>query len=183
MLAIKYKRNKLYFLICFCPCRWGSIEFPMPFGRVMSPTESFIHGLDEKVMNLSVVFSPYLWCLPLTILFISRLVCVYSFILEIHGKCLNSKTLFGVELMNNDIWGFSVFLLQVVCMLSVLSLPDLQLWKYDGLNFSFLMNKGNAWEVGMESGSLEIRRVLKFMSNRRQNKNRIVKRKQMENRV
>nr|AZI76137.1 ACL alpha2 [Vaccinium corymbosum] len=28
--------------------RWGSIEFPMPFGRVMSPTESFIHGLDEK---------------------------------------------------------------------------------------------------------------------------------------
>ena len=30
-------------------CRWGSIEFPMPFGRVMSPTESFIHSLDEKV--------------------------------------------------------------------------------------------------------------------------------------
>ncbi|KAJ8451625.1 hypothetical protein Cgig2_018259 [Carnegiea gigantea] len=29
-------------------CRWGSIEFPMPFGRVMSPTESFIHSLDEK---------------------------------------------------------------------------------------------------------------------------------------
>ncbi|XP_022962358.1 ATP-citrate synthase alpha chain protein 1-like [Cucurbita moschata] len=28
--------------------KWGSIEFPMPFGRVMSPTESFIHGLDEK---------------------------------------------------------------------------------------------------------------------------------------
>nr|XP_023922547.1 ATP-citrate synthase alpha chain protein 1 [Quercus suber] len=28
--------------------KWGSIEFPMPFGRVMSPSESFIHGLDEK---------------------------------------------------------------------------------------------------------------------------------------
>ncbi|KAL2233629.1 ATP-citrate synthase alpha chain protein 1 isoform X1 [Sesamum indicum] len=28
--------------------KWGNIEFPMPFGRVMSPTESFIHGLDEK---------------------------------------------------------------------------------------------------------------------------------------
>ncbi|XP_048594219.1 ATP-citrate synthase alpha chain protein 1 isoform X3 [Brassica napus] len=28
--------------------KWGDTEFPMPFGRVMSPTESFIHGLDEK---------------------------------------------------------------------------------------------------------------------------------------
>ncbi|KAJ6430423.1 hypothetical protein OIU84_021757 [Salix udensis] len=28
--------------------KWGNIEFPMPFGRVMSPTESFVHGLDEK---------------------------------------------------------------------------------------------------------------------------------------
>ncbi|KAK6123083.1 hypothetical protein DH2020_043176 [Rehmannia glutinosa] len=28
--------------------KWGNLEFPMPFGRVMSPTESFIHGLDEK---------------------------------------------------------------------------------------------------------------------------------------
>ncbi|CAL5184633.1 unnamed protein product [Lathyrus oleraceus] len=28
--------------------KWGDIEFPLPFGRVMSPTESFIHGLDEK---------------------------------------------------------------------------------------------------------------------------------------
>nr|CAD1838362.1 unnamed protein product [Ananas comosus var. bracteatus] len=26
----------------------GDIEFPMPFGRVMSPTESFVHKLDEK---------------------------------------------------------------------------------------------------------------------------------------
>ena len=29
--------------------RWGNIEFPLPFGRVMSSTEAFIHGLDEKV--------------------------------------------------------------------------------------------------------------------------------------
>lgn len=28
--------------------KWGNIEFPLPFGRVMSPTETFIHGLDEK---------------------------------------------------------------------------------------------------------------------------------------
>ncbi|CAN1816642.1 ATP-citrate synthase alpha chain protein 1 [Linum perenne] len=28
--------------------RWGNIEFPLPFGRVMSATESFIHRLDEK---------------------------------------------------------------------------------------------------------------------------------------
>ncbi|KAL5655399.1 hypothetical protein ACJX0J_034718, partial [Zea mays] len=27
---------------------WGGIEFPLPFGRVLSPTESFIHELDEK---------------------------------------------------------------------------------------------------------------------------------------
>ncbi|KAF3784955.1 ATP-citrate synthase alpha chain protein 1 [Nymphaea thermarum] len=28
--------------------RWGNVEFPLPFGRVMSNTESCIHGLDEK---------------------------------------------------------------------------------------------------------------------------------------
>ncbi|KNA08135.1 hypothetical protein SOVF_165330 [Spinacia oleracea] len=28
--------------------KWGNIEFPLPFGRIMSPTESFVHGLDEK---------------------------------------------------------------------------------------------------------------------------------------
>ncbi|CAA0814123.1 ATP-citrate synthase alpha chain protein 1 [Striga hermonthica] len=28
--------------------KWGNIEFPLPFGRLMSPSESFIHGLDEK---------------------------------------------------------------------------------------------------------------------------------------
>ncbi|CAL5336490.1 unnamed protein product [Camellia sinensis] len=28
--------------------KWGVIEFPLPFGRVLSPTESFIHSLDEK---------------------------------------------------------------------------------------------------------------------------------------
>lgn len=36
---------------CF---RWGNIEFPMPFGRVMSPTEKFIHGLDEKVQTYAL---------------------------------------------------------------------------------------------------------------------------------
>lgn len=36
-------------LTWLCFHRWGNIEFPMPFGRVMSPTETFIHGLDEKV--------------------------------------------------------------------------------------------------------------------------------------
>ena len=34
------------------PCKWGSIEFPLPFGRVMSPSESAIHGMDEKVWLL-----------------------------------------------------------------------------------------------------------------------------------
>ncbi|KAL9251172.1 ATP-citrate synthase alpha chain protein 1-like protein [Drosera capensis] len=28
--------------------KWSNIEFPLPFGRVMSATEFFIHGLDEK---------------------------------------------------------------------------------------------------------------------------------------
>ncbi|TVU49714.1 hypothetical protein EJB05_01040 [Eragrostis curvula] len=32
--------------------KWGNIEFPLPFGRVLSPSESFIHELDEKVGDL-----------------------------------------------------------------------------------------------------------------------------------
>ncbi|KAL5563467.1 hypothetical protein UlMin_033214 [Ulmus minor] len=28
--------------------KWGNIKFPLPFRRVMSATERFIHGLDEK---------------------------------------------------------------------------------------------------------------------------------------
>ncbi|GAB2265582.1 ATP-citrate synthase alpha chain protein 2 [Dionaea muscipula] len=28
--------------------KWGTIEFPLPFGRVLSPTETFIQSLDEK---------------------------------------------------------------------------------------------------------------------------------------
>ena len=28
--------------------KWGKIEFPIPFGRVLSSSESFIQGLDEK---------------------------------------------------------------------------------------------------------------------------------------
>lgn len=29
----------------------------MPFGRVMSPTESFIHGLDEKVTIVNMSYN------------------------------------------------------------------------------------------------------------------------------
>ncbi|URE38161.1 ATP-grasp domain [Musa troglodytarum] len=32
--------------------KWGSIEFPLPFGRVLSFTEKFVHELDEKVGDL-----------------------------------------------------------------------------------------------------------------------------------
>ncbi|XP_050117438.1 ATP-citrate synthase subunit alpha chain protein 1-like isoform X3 [Malus sylvestris] len=28
--------------------KWGNVEFPLPFGRVLSPTETFIHSLDEN---------------------------------------------------------------------------------------------------------------------------------------
>ncbi|XP_074584645.1 ATP-citrate synthase alpha chain protein 3-like isoform X2 [Curcuma longa] len=28
--------------------KWGNIDFPLPFGRVLSSTETFIHELDEK---------------------------------------------------------------------------------------------------------------------------------------
>lgn len=31
--------------------KWGNIEFPMPFGRVMSPSESAIHAMDEKTSS------------------------------------------------------------------------------------------------------------------------------------
>ncbi|ONK61962.1 uncharacterized protein A4U43_C08F35390 [Asparagus officinalis] len=34
----------------------GDIEFPLPFGRVLSATESFIHGLDEKT-SVSLKFT------------------------------------------------------------------------------------------------------------------------------
>ena len=40
-----------YHLTLYNCFRWGNIEFPMPFGRVMSSTEKFIHGLDEKVQT------------------------------------------------------------------------------------------------------------------------------------
>ncbi|PWZ18963.1 ATP-citrate synthase alpha chain protein 3 [Zea mays] len=36
--------------------KWGGIEFPLPFGRVLSPTESFIHELDEKVLISGLCF-------------------------------------------------------------------------------------------------------------------------------
>ncbi|XP_022753690.1 ATP-citrate synthase alpha chain protein 2-like [Durio zibethinus] len=35
--------------------KWGNIEFHLPFGRALSPTESFIHSLDEK-MSASLKF-------------------------------------------------------------------------------------------------------------------------------
>ncbi|GLJ10281.1 hypothetical protein SUGI_0125380 [Cryptomeria japonica] len=28
--------------------KWGNIEFPLPFGRVMSPAEDLVHNMDEK---------------------------------------------------------------------------------------------------------------------------------------
>ncbi len=31
--------------------RWGSVEFPLPFGRTMSPAENLIHRMDEKVTS------------------------------------------------------------------------------------------------------------------------------------
>ncbi|CAL5428380.1 unnamed protein product [Camellia sinensis] len=34
--------------------KWGDIEFPLPFGRVLSPTESFIHSLDEKKKTVPI---------------------------------------------------------------------------------------------------------------------------------
>ncbi|XP_028116254.1 ATP-citrate synthase alpha chain protein 1-like [Camellia sinensis] len=37
--------------------KWGDIEFPLPFGRVLSPTESFIHSLDEKVSALLFIYA------------------------------------------------------------------------------------------------------------------------------
>lgn len=51
--------------------RWGNVEFPLPFGRVMSATESFIHGLDEKVTHLTYlhfyIFNNYQKCLNMDI--------------------------------------------------------------------------------------------------------------------
>lgn len=29
--------------------RWANVEFPLPFGRTMSPAEEKIHRMDEKV--------------------------------------------------------------------------------------------------------------------------------------
>lgn len=28
--------------------KWGNVEFPLPFGRVMSPSEQLVYGMDEK---------------------------------------------------------------------------------------------------------------------------------------
>lgn len=45
--------TRCYPIYIYCYAfRWGDIEFPLPFGRVLSPTESFIHSLDDKVFYL-----------------------------------------------------------------------------------------------------------------------------------
>ncbi|KAB2604169.1 ATP-citrate synthase alpha chain protein 1 [Pyrus ussuriensis x Pyrus communis] len=45
VLAYYFQYHLTLLLLCF---GWGSIEFPMPFGRVMCPAEKFIHRLDES---------------------------------------------------------------------------------------------------------------------------------------
>lgn len=30
-------------------CRWGNLDFPLPFGRTMTAAEERIHEMDEKV--------------------------------------------------------------------------------------------------------------------------------------
>lgn len=118
--CVKYKPNKVYFLICFGPCRWGSIEFPMPFGRVMSPTESFIHGLDEKVIRLSITFLHISKCLSsLTILSPRRLIYIYCFILEIHGK---SSIQFGSLLLGEEVMIFGNLTVLLITVVSLCSL-------------------------------------------------------------
>lgn len=39
----------MYFSVLF---RWRGVEFPLPFGRTMSPAEEHIHSMDEKVFFL-----------------------------------------------------------------------------------------------------------------------------------
>jgi len=59
--------------------RWGNIEFPLPFGRVMSSTEAFIHGLDEKVNK--IITSRNHEFIELRILFLNNFmlfVCLFS---------------------------------------------------------------------------------------------------------
>jgi len=34
------------------PRRWGDLEFPLPFGRTMSPAEERIHEMDERCVGL-----------------------------------------------------------------------------------------------------------------------------------
>lgn len=38
-------------------CRWGDLEFPLPFGRTMTAAEERIHEMDEKVSGWEVVAS------------------------------------------------------------------------------------------------------------------------------
>jgi hypothetical protein len=80
--------------------RWGNIEFPLPFGRVMSPTESFVHGLDEKVNKYTFTctyipirlidnFIPKLLILNNLILICFFLVLHFFFLVELSCTTLN----------------------------------------------------------------------------------------------
>lgn len=53
-------------LIFSMMCRWCNVEFPLPFGRVLSPEESFLHDLNEKVAAIYYsndlhAFCSFLW--------------------------------------------------------------------------------------------------------------------------
>ena len=39
-------------------CRWGELEFPLPFGRSMTSAEEYVHSLDGKTgasLKLSIL--------------------------------------------------------------------------------------------------------------------------------
>ena len=39
-------------------CRWGELEFPLPFGRSMTSAEEYVHNLDGKTgasLKLSIL--------------------------------------------------------------------------------------------------------------------------------
>ena len=39
-------------------CRWGDLEFPLPFGRSMTSAEEYVHDLDGKTgasLKLSIL--------------------------------------------------------------------------------------------------------------------------------
>ena len=95
--------------ICFGAFRWGNVEFPLPFGRVLSSTESFIHSLDEKVITwmhvLTFFYLPILSCMELPLSFCPLFRCINNilvftdkFIFEIH--CFEPKGTY----LDNGCW-------------------------------------------------------------------------------